>query len=229
MDLWLEPSAGAGVFLNRLPSPNLGLDISPDGDNIIQQDYLTYCPPPHTKIGVVGNPPFGKNSSLAIKFFNHSASFASLIAFILPKTFRKESIINKLNLMWVREIELELPKNSFHLFDDLGRIKEYDVPCVWQVWIPGKRDKIKTATSHEDWQWSSKQNATYAIRRVGALAGKCFSEFSNYAESSHYFITCTEEVYLKLNSLFAEFQLAAKNTAGNPSLSKSEIVKLYSA
>ena len=46
----------------------------------------------------LGNPPFGKNCSLAIKFFNKAAEFADLIAFIIPRTFKRISIQNKLNL-----------------------------------------------------------------------------------------------------------------------------------
>jgi len=228
IDLWLEPSAGAGVFLSRLPLPRLGLDIEPDSDNIIQQDFFTYTPPLNVKVAVVGNPPFGKNSSLAIKFFNHAANWATVIAFIVPKTFKKMSVQNKLNLEWVLEQELELPKNAFDLISDDNVVSTYDVPCVWQIWVKGSRKKINLPTSHVDWSWSTKSTAKYAIRRVGGLAGKCFTEFNAYAESSHYFIDCEHSVYNRLNSLYIEFQDVARNTAGNPSLSKAELVSIYS-
>jgi hypothetical protein len=228
IDLWLEPSAGAGVFLSRLPLPRLGLDLEPDSHDIIQQDFFTYIPPSNVKVAVIGNPPFGKNSNLAIKFFNHAASWATIIAFIVPKTFKKTSVQNKLNLDWVLQQELELPKNAFDLISDDNVISTYDVPCVWQIWIKGSRKKQILPTNHVDWSWSTKNEANYAIRRVGGLAGKCFTEFSAYADSSHYFIKCTPSVYSKINSLYSEFQEVDRNTAGNPSLSKSELVSIYS-
>ena len=49
---------------------------------------------------MIGNPPFGKISSIAIRFFNHSAKWANVIAFIIPRTFRKPSVQNKLNSMY---------------------------------------------------------------------------------------------------------------------------------
>lgn len=227
IDLWLEPSAGAGVFLSRLPHPRLGIDIEPDSEHVIQQDFFTYKPPANTNIAVVGNPPFGKNSSLAIKFFNHAATWATVIAFIVPKTFKKTSVQNKLDLGWVLYYEQDIPKNAFDLISDDNIVSTYDVPCVWQIWVKGSREKVTLPTSHVDWSWSTKKSAKYAIRRVGGLAGKCFTEFDNYAESSHYFIDCEHSVYDKLDSLYSEFQKAACNTAGNPSLSKAELVSIY--
>lgn len=227
IDLWLEPSAGAGVFLSRLPTPRLGLDLEPDSSDIIEQDFFTYTPPNNVHVAVIGNPPFGKNSSLAIKFFNHAASWATVIAFIVPKTFKKTSVQNKLNLGWVLQQELDLPKNSFDLISDDNILSTYDVPCVWQVWVKGERKKTILPTSHKDWVWCSKADAKYAIRRVGGLAGKCFTDFDTYAESSHYFINCEHSVYSRLNTLYKQFQEVARNTAGNPSLSKSELVSIY--
>ena len=226
IELWLEPSAGAGVFLSRLPEPKVGLDLEPDSDDILQQDFFTYKAP-NKHIAVVGNPPFGRNSSLAIKFFNYAATFADIIAFIVPKTFRKISVQNKLSLDFILLSETELPLESFDLINDNGFLYSYSVPCVWQIWVRGKRDKIVLPTSHADWHWCSKEDANYAIRRVGGLAGKCYKEFSNYSPSSNYFIKTTPEVYERLDSLYTNFQDVAKNTAGNPSLSKSELVYIY--
>uniref|UniRef100_UPI000A876B61 hypothetical protein n=1 Tax=Escherichia coli TaxID=562 RepID=UPI000A876B61 len=33
-DLWVAPSAGDGVFLDRLPHPRIGLDVAPDHPGI---------------------------------------------------------------------------------------------------------------------------------------------------------------------------------------------------
>lgn len=110
-DLIVEPSAGDGSFLNQIPTKNkIGIDISPEETNIIKQDFFDYTPPlDKTNILVIGNPPFGRVSSLAIKFFNHSAKWANVIAFIIPRTFRKISVQNKLDEMFHLIYDEETP------------------------------------------------------------------------------------------------------------------------
>ena len=61
-------------------------------------NYFDYVPNKTKRYLVVGNPPFGKISSIAIKFFNKSAEYADCIAFIIPRTFKRVSVQNKLNL-----------------------------------------------------------------------------------------------------------------------------------
>ena len=104
----LEPSAGTGVFLELLPEDKrIGIDLEPKHPEITKQDFFLYK---GTEDLVIGNPPFGRVSSLAIKFFNHAATFADTIAFIIPRTFRRVSVQNKLNLHFhlVEDIELSL-------------------------------------------------------------------------------------------------------------------------
>lgn len=119
--------------------------------------------------------------------------------------------------------ELELPKFSF-----LADGSSYDVPCVWQVWAPGSRQKIILPITHPEIVFTDKKQANFCIRRVGALAGKCFEEFDKYSESSNYFMQVSEITKHKLQSLYSNFQEAAKNVAGNPSLSKTELIYIYS-
>ena len=101
-DLIIEPSAGNGSFFNQLDCDNkIGIDISPEDKNIIKMDFFNYTPQPHiNNILVIGNTPFVKVSSISIKFFNHSAKWANVIAFIIPRTFRRPSVQNKLNNMF---------------------------------------------------------------------------------------------------------------------------------
>jgi hypothetical protein len=226
-DLWLEPSAGAGVFLHRLPKPRIGLDIEPDDEEILTQDFFQWKPPSDKRIAVIGNPPFGTNSKLAIQFFNHAAEWATLIAFIVPRTFRKVSVQNRLSLKWSLTQEKILPVKAFHLLDDNGDVHEHKVPCVWQIWERHPREKINLPVNHPDWEWVNREEANYAIRRVGGLAGKVIKDFESYATPSHYFITCSPEVLEKLDSLYEKFQEVAKDTAGNPSLGKGEMVRIY--
>ena len=100
-DVIIEPSAGNGSFITQLSllcNNCLFYDIQPEHTSIIEQDYLTLKytelirPSTNTKYHCVGNPPFGRQSSLAIKFIKHSAKFCDTISFILPKSFKKDSL-----------------------------------------------------------------------------------------------------------------------------------------
>ena len=91
----IEPSAGAGAFLDHLPTTALAYDLAPEDPRVQCQDFLDLNR--DTPAIVIGNPPFGKASRLAVKFFNHAARFASHIAFIVPRTFEKASIQNRLD------------------------------------------------------------------------------------------------------------------------------------
>ena len=238
VDIFIEPSAGSGNFYNQLPAnKRIGLDIESQFQEIIECDFLKWDLPNNLlgeKVCFVGNPPFGKNSSLAIKFFNRSALLGDSICFILPRTFRKSSVINRLNEFFHLQHQIILPENSFELIDGTS----YSVPTVFQIWIKKdfKREKIKTNSKHPDWEWTSKEYANISIRRVGINAGKVFNH-TNVSESSHYFLKTKDidKVFNNLKSIFEEqwnpktcSNLSCKyDTAGNPSLSKAEIVKEY--
>lgn len=116
----------------------IGIDIDPKFPGIIKKDFLLWNPPNNKKICVIGNPPFGKNSSLAVKFFNYSAQFSEAIAFILPKTFRKTSIIKRLDIYFHLIFDEDTHDNSF-LFNN----KIYNVNCCSQIWIKKQEQRVK--------------------------------------------------------------------------------------
>ena len=123
-DFHLEPSAGNGAFFNLLdPIKRVGLEIDPplgnqskSGDSedttkttIVKMDFFDFVAEVDKKYLVVGNPPFGKGSSKAIKFFNQAALFADCIAFIVPRTFKRTSIQNRLNLYFDLSYSEDIP------------------------------------------------------------------------------------------------------------------------
>ena len=148
-DVIVEPSAGSGAFFVHLPpAKRVGVDLEPACEGVIEQDYFKFVdiaaackmfPVEGKTYLVVGNPPFGKNSSLARKFFNASALFADTIAFVLPRTFRKPSTLNQLNKYFHLTQEVSLGTDAFHLPDGTT----HDVPCVFQVWERYSRPRLK--------------------------------------------------------------------------------------
>jgi hypothetical protein len=151
----IEPAAGSGQFLKKMPeNKSFGFDLSPEteSDNIIEADFLEVNLDEDLlakgKILSLGNPPFGKNASLAVKFFNKCASFSSCISFILPRTFRKPSVINRLDENFFLEEEIILPLDSFYTPEGI----DYAVPTVFQIWRRRDtvRKKIDIIKQHED-------------------------------------------------------------------------------
>jgi len=225
-DIVIEPSAGDGAFYNKITCHKIGIDLDPKTEGLIQQDYLKFDRFMFTdkKILVIGNPPFGKNSSLAVKFFNHSAIFADTIAFILPRTFRKSSIINRLNENFNLTFENILPKKSFHLPDK----KIYNVPCVWQIWKKGNiRQRINVIREHKDFRFvKNKEDADFLFQRVGGKAGWTHKDFTK-SWRSHFYIAANDSIYQIMKNMNWDKDSPKFDTAGNPSITKDELIKKY--
>ena len=78
----IEPSAGNGSFSNQLNC--IAYDIEPENNEIIKQDYLTLGLEYKKGRLIISNPPFGRNLTLATKFFKKAIKECDYIAFILP-------------------------------------------------------------------------------------------------------------------------------------------------
>ena len=221
--LWIEPSAGNGAFFHHISSlEKIGLDIEPRAADIQTQDYLKWSPPPHERIIVCGNPPFGRQSSLAKSFISKSCEFASVIAFILPKSFTKPSMFNAFDLKFHLIHSVELEKNSFVIND-----AAYDVPCVFQIWQKKETNRpIEQKVSPVGFQYVAHDTSHVAFRRVGGLAGKCYKkDGAEFSIQSHYFISFDDNVLPHMDTIIEKINnhIFPSNTVGPRSLSKSEV------
>jgi len=87
-DTIVEPSAGDGSFYNQINHKNkIGIDIKPECEGLIEQDFLKWTPDTNNKILTIGGPPWGIRGKLALEFINHSFKFSDTVAFILPIYF----------------------------------------------------------------------------------------------------------------------------------------------
>lgn len=226
-DCIIEPSAGTGNFSKHLPNV-FSYDIAPASDNIIQADWFKLDKSQfknYKSILVCGNPPFGQQNTLAIQFFNEAAKFCDTIAFILPLSFKKYSIQNRLNLKFHLEKEIDLLDCPFYL-NDKEIIK---VPCVFQIWKKQdkERELIKLKTTTDLFNFVNSEQADFRIQRVGGNAGKASFDL-NRAASSNYFIKnlsklSNEEFVELINNLtFPSIEF----TVGPKSLSKGELIAI---
>ena len=158
--IYLEPSAGAGSFINLL-SHYIALDIAPEDDRIKKQDYLKYEVDKENFI-TIGNPPFGSRSKLAIDFFNKAATMSDVIAFIVPVSFMKWSVQKNLSSNFALYNYLYLEPESF-----TSNGKPYSIRTVFQIWVKkgsqydngiNLRLTKQPPISHEDfkiWQYNA--------------------------------------------------------------------------
>jgi len=229
-DLWIEPSAGAGAFLAHLPEPRIGLDLAPAAPGIVRADYLNWVPPGNFgRHVVVGNPPFGRNASLAINFFNHAASHADVIAMILPRSVRKSSLRRRLNRMFHLVDEMLLPEEAF-----LYEGQPYAVRTVFQIWERRgyERSEQRGAVKHPDFSFCNAEEADFAIRRIGGVAGRMFDNPIEHTPSSHLFLKAIDrENAQHLRARFAQldFSEVREDSVANYSVAKSDVVALYDA
>jgi predicted RNA methylase len=231
-DLVIEPSAGNGAFINsiKLLCENyVFYDIEPDHKDIIQQDYLKLDASnlkKFNRVHIVGNPPFGRQSSLAIKFIKKSCEFCDTISFILPKSFKKDSLKSKFDTNFHLKCEIDVPDNSF-----LVNSKPHDVPCVFQIWkkCDEKRAKVEKLTPKNFTFVNKEENPDVSFRRVGVNAGVISKDIINKSKQSHYFITFTNKT--SIDDTIAILQkIRFKDsgfTVGPKSISKQELIKEF--
>lgn len=260
-DLIIEPSAGDGAFFKHLPKEKtIAIDLEPKAKGITKKDFLEFSDSismvSSLFVGVksvltIGNPPFGKNSSLARQFFNLSARYSDMIAFVLPRTFRKPSVINHLNRKFHLMYEEILPLDSFYTPEE----ESYKVPTVIQIWKKREEDRviIPVYRTCEDFEFVSKEDLTcvplqvsppnpvfgevsyiagadFSIQRVGGNAGKVFNSCKRHWRSHHFIKIKNHKVDVKAIFESIDWDIADGpkfDTVGNPSISKNDFIKYY--
>lgn len=218
-DVIVEPSAGDGSFYKKLSHHHvIALDIEPEHEDVIRQDFLTFVPPRAT-IHVIGNPPFGKNGSMALKFIKKSHEFADTISFILPKSFKKESVQMKVPRDLELIAQIDLPSNSFLL-----EKRPYNVPCVFQIWRKSSVSRTYESLKPVGFSFVKKEDKhTCAIRRVGGTAGKIVYDTDRCNVNCFYFIRIDDSSLL---TKLKDIDIEEKNyTTGPRSISKRDVIK----
>lgn len=229
-DLCIEPSAGNGSFIQKIKSTfknNTFYDIEPENSNIIKMDYLDFdydrdIHKKYRKVHVVGNPPFGRQSTLAIKFIKTTAKYADSISFILPKSFKKDSMKKHYPLNFHLKHEIDLPSNSF-IVDNTS----HDVPCVFQIWekMDINRPKQIKVDPYTYSFVKKDENPDISFRRVGVYAGKVDKKSEDKSPQSHYFIKFENGLCDKVFSALSTHNYECKeNTVGPKSISKQELI-----
>lgn len=222
--LFIEPSAGAGVWLDALPHEfqSIAYDINPQDTRIERQNFYETVVPEGCVI--FGNPPFGFAAAEAVRFFNHAASNAQLIAFVVPRSFKKQSVQARLSDDFHLLECADLPAYSFEVNG-----VSHDVPCCFQVWYrTGKKREIKRTKIQNPWfDFVGPGAADVAVRRVGGQAGRLLIG-TDHSISSTYFLRSKVPLKVLRAALDSIDLTIVDQTAGVRSISKRELVALVS-
>ncbi len=225
--IWIEPSAGTGSFFHNLPSNKIGIDLYPKSSDIKKDDYLNFQLP-LTDYIIIGNPPFGRNASLAKKFIKKS-KHAKAIAFVLPKSFKKTSFKITFNRYFHLKYEEDMPFNAF-TFNN----KDYNVPCIFQIWIKlNTKNHINNAIAKTKLVKfvNNQQDSDFVIRRVGYYAGKIYKNalIEQKNKNSHYFVKTSLDHNFFYQEYIKKIFFEHDNTVGPRSISKKELVDKLNA
>jgi hypothetical protein len=192
--LWVEPCAGTGNFLDAIVAAGIrrvwACDIEPRDPRVIAADFLESDLPVLLQgAAVVTNPPFGRNNSLSVPFFNRAATFASVIVFVVPRSWRKWSVINRLDpafhLVWDQDLDVDyLDANSAPVSSSTGRLRT----CV-QIWE--RRSAMRERVVVEDRGYVARTDPLHADVRLtvfGAGAGTIKTEFDRVPNTTCMFL-----------------------------------------
>lgn len=195
--LVIEPSAGKGAFVLALEEASidvLAYDIAPDPSpvcrtGIAKADFLSLRPsdilaarPSYSPVttAFVGNPPFGVQGRLATQFVRHCLGLADDAWMILPPSFRKRSMADKVGNGELVEV-IDLASTTY-----ATPVGDIDVPSSLMHWhaCDGEEARLRrrreeaaaiAALPFEFLGWGDGAAGTgtgaFTIRRVGGSAG----------------------------------------------------------
>lgn len=155
----LEPACGSGVFVRE--STEWGLkwktnELFPEYARGFQPDFnLDFGKADLTPLGrfdfCIGNPPFGKSTTLARKFVLRALEISDVVAMILPWGCRRITFIDKLPRDVRVVVDEDLEDDGFLLPD--GTTKK--VKCTWMVFAhePGYERPLELDLDDTVFQW----------------------------------------------------------------------------
>lgn len=222
----LEPSAGAGALSSALEDSGVAVKIADLVDYGIGATIQDYLVSDFGKFDLVfTNPPFGKMATLAVSFFNKATTNSDRIAFIVPQSFRKISIIDRLDTSYWPVADEDLPSQLYDLPD--GTVRK--VRTCLQLWE--RRDTERPKLGNIDYSGfftpltkdvALSTEGAFAVRGQGSAAGRILEGLDHSPASTRFLLGSREEISSMDLTTIAGF------TAGIPSIGFAEIAHALS-
>jgi predicted RNA methylase len=221
----LEPAGGTGSFIEAAKTHGLtkviSFDIEPHHKKITLGDFLEQD---ISRKGLltISNPPFGRNNSLSIPFFNKAAQVSDLIVFIVPRSWRKWSVQNRLNQNFHLVKDDDLTINYVDVNGEDAHAKDRLRTCV-QYWE--RRETIRPLIKVQDMgiiERTTPEQADAALTMFGYNCGNLTTDFERRKITTRMYLKFTHPKAKKAieNSDFSKFYM---NTAYTEALALPEI------
>ena len=222
---FLEPAGGTGSFIEALNMAGItavtSVDKYPMHPGVIQTDFLEW-ETMDTDLLTISNPPFGRNNALSVPFFNRAAKFSSHIAFLVPRSWRKWSVQNRLDTRFHLVLDVDV---AVQYEDVLGAkiAKRNDLRTCFQIWE--KRLELRPVIAVPDngfIQKSSPDEADLAVRVFGYGCGTVMDDFPRQPNTTLMFLRVLDKsIESALQDL--DYERFSINTAYTRALSFQEI------
>jgi hypothetical protein len=221
----IEPAGGTGAFIKAAKKFGIAnvisFDIEPKHKEVSLGNFLeSEIAAKHAV--TISNPPFGRNNSLSIPFFNKAADSSDYICFIVPRSWRKWSVINRLDQRFHLIADVDLQIDYVDDNDDQISTKNRLATC-FQIWQ--KRKTKRPIVKVVDNQFIKKvkpQDADVSLTIFGYGCGRLKTEFKREPNSTQMFLKLNHPRALEaLQSV--DFSRFFKNTAYTEALSLQEI------
>ena len=221
----LEPAGGTGSFIDAVRAKGakevISFDIEPLHEGVALGSFLDQQLEAQNLI-TISNPPFGRNNALSVPFFNHAADVSDAICFIVPRSWRKWSVTNRLDLNFELIFDQDLDIDYVDAAGDLISDKSRLATC-FQIWkrtaTPRTLIKVKDMGVIEK---VSPEQADVSLTIFGYGCGNLKRTFEP--------VPNTTQLFLKLNHPKAlaalesvDFSKFYKSTAYTEALSLQEI------
>ena len=222
---FLEPAGGNGAFvtaLEKLGAKKIeAVDLFPKHPRVTQADFLKY-EPTGSDLVTISNPPFGRNNSLSIPFFNRAADRSEYIAFLVPRSWRKWSVQNRLDRRFHLVSDQEVAVN--YVTDAGEQIgASNDLRTCFQIWQrqPKLRPVVRV-TDNALVQKCSPEQADIAIRVFGFGCGKTYRKFPKLPNTTLMFLSvCDARVFEVIEEL--DYERFTLNTSYTRALALPEL------
>jgi predicted RNA methylase len=221
----LEPAGGTGAFIEAVLAAGvkkvISFDIEPLHEIVNEGNFLEQEIAERNLI-TISNPPFGRNNSLSIPFFNHAAAVSEAICFIVPRSWRKWSVTNRLDLGFELALDLDIEIDYVDAEGSPLSSKNHLATC-FQIWKKTSSPRqIVRVTDKGIIEKVSPELADVSLTIFGYGCGKVKTDFERVAN--------TTQMFLKLNHPQAlsalesvDYSKFFKNTAYTEALSLQEI------
>lgn len=209
-----EPCAGNGSLLKGLPGSIIASDLHDYNIGATVENYLEA--PSKSPDLIYTNPPFGRAGSLALKFLQKASQETDRLAFILPASFRKISLLDRVPSDFALIGDYPLPDQNYILPDGTTR----KVLTTFQLWerLPKNRPLFKNLIHYSRYtKRVPPDKAQFAFRTQGASAGRVLVGL-NYNPASTAFLQGGLDRIGK-----HDWTQIAKFTAGIPAIGLNDV------